>query len=115
MAILEEGTINLVKGTPKTLFEATIAQLGILGGHIDLTSLLDADDLIDVQLQLKYTSSGAYFNAGNPSPSKQIDQTFYLTPLEASFGYLVTVTLTSDSVSATADLPYVIQKTDVST
>lgn len=110
MTIIKEGTQALIKGTPVILFEAVGAQFaGLLGGKIDLDSLGDAADKIYIYLETKYTVGGAYLPAED-NIGKKVDRIFRLTPTEEYYGYKITIELTGDSVSATADLPYIITR-----
>jgi len=110
MAVVLETNIVLVKSVPQTLFEASAGQLpGIFEGQVDLTQLLNAADEVDIQLQTKYSSGGTFRNAEKPSlPGKQIDNIFRLTPLQATYGYKLTIELLAASPSAGATLEVLI-------
>lgn len=113
MTEIDNGTVDLPNNNQVTLFEASALQIpAIIGGHIDANALDDADDIIDIQLQVKYTSGGAFFNAGTVS-FKKSDQICWFTPLESSFGYKILITLRVGSPTGNAALAFVIQSTVV--
>ncbi len=114
MGVRTFGDAVLVKGVPQTLFEETVgANLpGIFGGKVDLNALSDADDEVNIKLEVKYTSGGAYVVAEAPT-YKKADKIFRLTPLEESYGYKLTIELLAASPSAGATLAFVITRNSV--
>lgn len=114
MTVVEVGTKNLNNNVQQLLFDADDLGLvpSIIGGHIDATSLLDPDDIIEIQLKVRYTDGGSFFDAGVLT-YKQSDEICWFTPIEISFGYQLFITLVAGSPSSTADLPFLIQATAV--
>ncbi len=110
MAVVLESNLVFTRGTPLTIFEASAPQLpGYFSGHMDLTQLLDANDEINVELQVKYSSGGTYRNAQKPTqPSKQADNIFEFTPVEHVYGYKLIGELLAASPSATATLEVLV-------
>jgi len=114
MTVVQVGTKNLNNNVQQLLFDADDLGLipSIIGGHIDATSLLDPDDIIEIQLRVRYTEGGSFFDAGVLT-FKKADEICWFTPVEFSFGYKILITLVAGSPSTTADLPFLIQATAV--
>ena len=111
MAVRDFGNVVLVRAVPQTLFEETVAANlpGIFGGKVDLNALLLAADEVNIKLEVKYTSGGAFVNAEN-NTFKKGDVIYRLTPLEESYGYKLTIELLAASPSAGATLAFVITR-----
>lgn len=111
MAVRDSGTKALTRGIPITLFEElTPANLpGIFGGKVNLNDLPDVADEIDIKLEVKYSSGGA-FQIAEQTTFKKPDKIFRITPIEESFGYKLTIELLAASPSASATLAFVITR-----
>lgn len=112
MTLVTNGSVVLLQGTSKELFIATSEIPSIIGGHIDANALSNSDDIVEVQLEVKYSSGGSFFDAGKIS-FKKSDEICWFTPIEASFGYKLTLLLTNEGTSSNATLDFVIQATPV--
>lgn len=112
MTLVSSGVIHLDIGVPTILFTATTHIPGIIGGQINANPLGNVNDIVDVQLQVKYSSGGGFVNASVIS-FKQSDEICWFTPIEASFGYQIILTLRTGSPSIAADLDFIMQSTSV--
>ena len=116
MPVVAESSVVLARGVPQTLFEATGIHLpGFFNGQLDLTQLADANDLIKITLETKYSAGGSYRASANPSNVKQSDEIFIFTPFEQPHGYKLTIELLAASPSASATLEYFIIRSSVPT
>jgi len=114
MTVVQVGTKVLTDNTQQLLFDADDLGLvpSIIGGHIDASNLGDPDDIIEIQLFVRYTDGGGFFDAGTLT-YKKADEICWFTPIEISFGYQIFITLVTGSPSATVSLPFLIQATAV--
>ena len=117
MPVVLETNLVFTRGVPLTIFEATGGQLpGFFSGQLDVGQLTNVADEMDVKLEVKYTSAGAFRDAEKPSkPAKQEDKIFRFTPLEQTYGYKITGELLAVSPSANATLAVLIIKSTVPT
>ena len=115
MAVALETNLVFTKGVPLIMFTATALQLpGFFSGKLDLSQLTNAADEMDIKLQVKYTSAGAFRNAEKPSKSaKQADEIFRFTPVEETYGYQLTGELLAASPSAIATLAILVIRSSV--
>lgn len=117
MPVVKETNEVLTKNVEKTIYEAGVdpgALPGYFSGKLDLTQLTDAADEIQVRLQVKYSSAGAYRDAEQPTlVAKQADKIIRLTPVEETYGYKILALLTSASPSATATLELLVLRATV--
>ena len=115
MAVTLETNLVFTRGTPLIMFTATALQLpGYFSGKLDLSQLTDAADEMEIKLQVKYTSAGAFRDAEKPSKSaKQADEIFRFTPVEETYGYQLTGELLAASPSPTATLAVLVIRSTV--
>lgn len=112
MPVVAQGTINLTRGVPQTLYEAPVSDFpATFGGKVDLNALANAADQIKVTLFTKYSALGPYKEAESPSLNGvKADRILRLTPVQEYFGYRIIIELTAESPSNTADLDYVVNR-----
>jgi len=119
MPVVKETNEVLTQGVEKTIYEAGVdpgAVPGYFSGKLDLTQLLNAADEIQIRLQVKYSSGGAYRDAEQPTlVSKQADKIIRLTPVEETYGYKILVLLTNTGPSASATLELLVLRASVPT
>ena len=115
MVVALETNLVFTKGVPLIMFTATALQLaGYFSGKLDLSQLTDAADEMEIKLEVKYTSAGAFRDAEKPGlVAKQADKIFRFTPVEETYGYQLTGELLAASPSATATLAILVIRSSV--
>lgn len=114
MPVVLETNLVFTKAVPLTIFEATALQLpGFFSGMMDLTQLTDIADVMELKLQVKYSSGGTFRDTEEPSlAAKRTDNIFRFTPVEQTHGYKLIGTLLAASPSATATLEVIILRSE---
>lgn len=117
MAVVLETDIVFTQGIERTIYEAPGGALpGFFSGMMDLTQLGNADDEIEVRLQVKYSSGGAYRDAEEPTlVSTLADKIFRFTPVEQTYGYKILGTLNNNGTSSSATLETIVLRSEVPT
>ena len=111
MTVVAEGDLVLVRGVPQIFFTATAIQLpGVFDGKIDLNALPDADDIVQISLQTKYTFEGAFIPAEDNETFQKVDKIGRITPTPEPYGYELTIELLAASPSANATLAFLINR-----
>jgi len=113
MPIVLEGTIALTRGTPALLFEATTELPGLFSGEIDLTQLGAAADQVELILNIKYSSGGTYRERARVIKKRSEAPALGFTPIEQTHGYKLDVELKTGSPSASANLEFKVQQSEV--
>lgn len=114
MPVVLESNVVFTRGVPLIIFTATAPQLpGFFSGKIDLSQLTNVADEMEIKLEVKYTSAGAFRDAEKPSlVAKQADKIFRLTPVEETYGYQITGELLAASPSPTATLAVLVLRSN---
>ncbi len=117
MPVVKETSEVFTQGTEKVLFEATGGQLpGFFSGMLDLTQLGNADDEIEVRLEVKYSTGGTLRQAEQPTlAAKQADKILRLTPVEQTYAYKVYGLLNNNGTSVSATLEFIVLRSSVPT